>query len=551
MFKNKYFIKYCSFLLLILLCIPVVIPYFHLGYFPTHDGEWAVVRLGDMFRILRDLQFPPRMSGALNFGYGYPLFNFTYPFPYYLGILFYIPLHSFIGSIKLLFALSVFLSAIFMYIAASKLWGNRMAGFVSAIFYIYFPYRMVDLYVRGSLGESIAFVLFPVIFYFTLLLFDAPFRRGAVVVLSLLIATLVLTHNIMAVLFMIVFLIFMVGRIVRERRFDVLQSLALCLFLGFGVSFFFWFPALFEKSNILLSKIPIADRNLYFVKLSQLVFPSWGYAPPTASGGFSYQLGIGQLLATGFAVIILLFQFFKNKFSLPPARFYAFVILIIYTICLMMMFSFSSIIWNLPLLREINYPWILLSQLGFLTALLAGFIVVQSSAAKYLVFILAGVAFVTTISYAKPQNFTNYTDQYYLTNEATTTSSSELMPLWVKDLPTDHFKDKVEVVKGSAQISNIVSNSKFLKFSYKADSDVEFRVNTIYYPGWRAYINGEEVPITHDNSSGVMQISSSQYRNSATFYFGETPQRTVADIISVVAILVVLFVAIRPILVFR
>ena len=142
------------------IALPIILPYFHSGYFPTHDGEWAVIRLVDMFRIIKDGQFPARMSGALNFGYGYPLFNFAYPFPYYAGLPLYFILGSFVASIKVLFAGSVVLSAFFFFLASNALWKNRWAASISTVLYIYLPYRIVDLYVRGSIGESLSFAIF-------------------------------------------------------------------------------------------------------------------------------------------------------------------------------------------------------------------------------------------------------------------------------------------------------------------------------------------------------------------------------------------------------
>ena len=68
--------------------VPLILPYFKSGFFPTHDGEWAVVRLAEMYREIKDFQFPARFSGYLNFEYGYPLFNFAYPMPYYFGLIF-------------------------------------------------------------------------------------------------------------------------------------------------------------------------------------------------------------------------------------------------------------------------------------------------------------------------------------------------------------------------------------------------------------------------------------------------------------------------------
>ena len=546
------FTKFLPIIIVVLICIPVVLPYFQSGYFPTHDGQWAVVRLGDMFRQLRDLQIPPRMSGALNFGYGYPLFNYTYPFPYYLGILLYVPLHSFILSIKLIFILSVFISAIGMYVCSYKLWKDRSAGVVASILYIYLPYRMVDLYVRGSIGESLSFALFPLIFYLVLRLFDNAFGRATVVLLSLLIGTLVMTHNIMAVLFFPLLITFAVARIIREKRFDVAQSLFLCFLLGAGVSFFFWFPALFEKGNILLSKIPIADRQLYFVKPLSLILPSWGYQPPTEVGGFSYQIGISQIISVLLTLIIIIYTFVKNKLLLTPAKYYALIISVCFLISLLMLFPFTDFVWkHTPLLKEINYPWTLLAPMGFLSSLLAGFLIIQGKYLKYFGFILAFLSVILTIQYAHPQSFVDHSDNYYLTNEATTTSSNELMPLWVKEQPNEHFKEKVVIKSGSAQISNISTNSKFLKFNYKSIGEVTFRINTIYYPGWNAYVNGERAKINYDNNKGVMEISSNQYRDTVSLYFNETFPRVIADTVTVLSLFVILFILLRPILLFK
>lgn len=552
MFKNSILNKLIPLIIVIIICIPVVVPYFHAGYFPTHDGEWAVVRLSDMFRTLKDLQFPVRYSGALNFGYGYPLFNFTYPFPYYLGMLFYIPTNSFILSIKAMFVLSVFLSGIFMYFASNELWKNRTAGVISSVLYIYLPYRMVDLYVRGSIGESLSFVLFPLILYFGLKLFSSPFSRSVVFFLSISIGVLVMTHNIMAVLFLPVLLIFMLARIIIEKRYDVLQSFLLCLMLGLGLSAFFFFPALFEKSNILLSKIPIADRSLYFVSLKQLLIPSWGYGVPTDTGGFSYQLGIVQSIIMLLIFLIIGTRLLKNKLIQPTAIKYAGILLTVYVSYFIMLFSFTLPLWKTtPLLREINYPFTLLSQLGFITALLGGFLVLQGKYMKYLLIALSIMAIILVFPYAKPEKFVNYDDNYYLTNEATTTSSSELMPLWVKEFPKEHYKEKVEVISGDAQIKNLVFNSKTLTFNYKATTDTVFRINTIYYPGWKVYLDNELVKENHSNPKGVIEISASKYRSHVSLYFGETIIRTLANCISIITLLILLFILMRKVLIFK
>lgn len=549
--KNKFFEHSFYAVGLIVLSFLIVIPYFKSGYFPTHDGEWAVVRLGDMFRTIKDFQFPPRYSEALNFGYGYPLFNFAYPFPYYLSLLFYIPLQSFILSIKATFVLSVFGSALFMYFTALKLWNHRLAAFLSSVLYLHFPYRMVDLYVRGNIGESLAFAIFPVVLFFSLRLFDSPYSRVSVVCLSALIGILVMNHNIMTILFMPTLLTFILSRIFFEKRWDVLQSFLLSIAIGAGLSFFFWFPALYEKKYIALSQIPIADRSLYFININQALIPSWGYAPPTESNGFSYHLGLSQILVILITSIIIIGGFIKKKL-ITPAKFYAFVLLCILFICFAMMFSFTNLIWqNLPLLSEINYPWTMLSQIGFIASLLLGFVVIQGQYFKYLGIILAILAVLLTVGYAKPEKYNNNSDQYYLTNEATTTSSDELMPIWVKEKPLEHYSEKVIVIDGQAEILDLNYNSKSLGFSYKATTNPTFRINTIYYPGWRAYVNTTEVDISYDNPQGVMEVKADMYSNRIYLEFGETLPRTLANGVSIVSLLVLGFIALRPILLFK
>jgi len=73
---------YIYIFILIALSLLVIGPFFKPGFFETHDGGWAVVRLGAMHRAFADLHLPARWAGELNFGYGYPLFEFTYPLPY-------------------------------------------------------------------------------------------------------------------------------------------------------------------------------------------------------------------------------------------------------------------------------------------------------------------------------------------------------------------------------------------------------------------------------------------------------------------------------------
>jgi len=528
----------------ICISVPVILPFFHPGYFPTHDGEWAVIRLTDMFRTLRDFQIPARYSGNLNFGYGYPLFNFTYPFPYYLGTLLHFFGFSFVNAIKVIFAGSVVLSAFFMFLASKLLWKNVWAGIISSIFYIYFPYRIVDLYVRGSIGESLSFALFSLLFYLAVFLIKKPSSQ-LVSCIAISIGILISTHNIMTVLFMPLFVVFVLIQSIFENK-KAIKPFLVSLILGFGLSAFFWIPAISEKGNILLSQIPIADRNLYFVDFKQLLFSGWGYGTPTDKNPFTYQIGIAHIATLIVGTLSFLFFAIRDKkyFREYYARSLSMLIIFI-GFYVFLLFKQSGFLWtNLPLLSEINYPWIVLGILGFLISLLAGFFS-KNVFGRYLMLIFGIITIFIVLPNAKPEKYINYPDSYYLTNDATTTSSDELMPLWVKKSPTRRVDEKAEVISGKGIISEVFSNSKQLDFLVNASTRVDVRINTIYYPGWKIYLDGENVKINYTDDLGVMIIPISSGYHVVGARFGETPLRLVSDILSIVSMGVVVLLIVK------
>ena len=527
----------------LIISIPLLIPYIHSGYFPTHDGEWAVVRLADMFREIRDFQLPPRYSGNLNFGYGYPLFNFAYPFPYYVGLIVHLLGLGFVSSIKFVFALTIPISAFFMFLASRNIWKNDYAGLVSSVLYLYFPYHLVDLFVRGSIGESVAFALFPIILFSLSKLINNPKLRTFEIIGAFSYAALIVTHNIMAVLFSLTLLIYFLGSFATHGK-KILRPFLFMGFFGFVLSAFFFVPALLEKHNILLSVVPIENRNLFFVSFKQLLFSPWGYGVPTdPKDGFTYQLGWPFLVVLVALIGSLLYQF-SRKVKRSSDNVLATVFLAGALILGLFLFSFSKILWKLPLLSEINFPWTMLSQLGLILSLLAGYLT-KFKYTKIIAFAALFMALIIYIPLAKPQSYIDKGDGYYFTNDATTTSSDELMPLWVKSYPNQRPDKKVLILNGQGSVSNIVFNSKKISFSVNNLTPASVRINTIYYPGWKVMDNGTQTLISYNNRYGVMDINLGAGNHMIIAKFSETPLRLVSDLISLLGLLVLVFLLVK------
>ncbi len=527
----------------ILISIPLLIPYIHPGYFPTHDGEWAVVRLSDMFRALRDLQIPARYSGNLNFGYGYPLFNFTYPFPYYLGVGIHMFGLGFVETVKLMFAITIPVSAFFMFLASRKIWGNNWAGLISSVLYLYFPYRLVDLFVRGSIGESFAFMLFPIIIFSLASLLKKPNSLFFKFLGGFSYAALISSHNIMGILFTLTLGLFFIGSL-GKKDFAIFKNYLFVLISGLGLSAFFWIPALLEKGNILLSLVPIADRNLYFVSFSKLLKSPWGYGTPTDPvSPFTYQIGWPFLIVLGMVLLIFMLRKigFIGKVNNEKG---AIVLFLGFFVFSFLLFKESRLVWKLPLLSEINYPWVILSQLGLIVSVLSGYL----SNYKYFRisgFVIILLALILYIPLSKPSIYVDRGEGFYFTNDATTTSSNELMPLWVKKQPTQRQNEKVEILKGMGTVGNITFNSKMTSFSAKMEEDGIARINTIYYPGWNINVDGIKKEINYNNSMGTMEFELPRGTHVVNASFVETPLRMVSNIVTILTLIVLMIFGIK------
>src|SRR3990167_387619 len=206
--------------LIIVLSLLALWPFFKKGYFETHDGDWIIIRFSAFHQTLAAGQIPVRFVDRLNNNYGYPVFNFLYPLPFYLAEVPKLLGFGFVDSIKIIFVASTFASAFAMYWALIQIF-TKWAAFAGAIVYIFTPYRFVDLYVRGSLGEIVAFIFPP-------LILGAIFKiaKGQKIFLPItafLISFLILSHNVIAVIFL-PFLLVVSLIIIKKEKWQIVSS---------------------------------------------------------------------------------------------------------------------------------------------------------------------------------------------------------------------------------------------------------------------------------------------------------------------------------------
>ncbi len=544
-------------LLVVLVALPLVLGIIGPGFYSLHD-DMHVAWLYEMDRAVKGGQLPPRWVPDLSFGYGYPLFNFVYPLPFYLGELFYLGGISLVGSTKLVYALSLLLSGVTMYLFLRRNFGE-LFSFLGATLYVYTPYRAVDVYVRGAIGEALAFVFIPLVGW----AIDRLIKKGDrkdVGFLGIAFALLILSHNItllMATPFFLLYGLFLI--ILVKKRKKAVLDLIFGFLLGAGISSFFWLPAIWEKRYMVADTVFNFRDHFPFIK--QLIIPSWGYGISIwgPNDEMSFQIGIVNLLAgaicgLGFCWLWLVKKIEKKELVLLGWGFLSLVVV------LFLMNIRSDFVWRLiPLFPYFQFPWRFLIMATFLISFLAAGIEKVPVRLKYkqgLALFLLILAPVLTLNYFRPEKvFPERTDEYfmnrYFANKTKTGYKQEIssvyltlkeeylrLPLWTKERPETLPGEKIEVEKGEV----IYSEESPTRFTAEVEVPVTTKLifHNYYYPGWEAYLDGQKKEVEVNQPHGDISLQIPQGEHQALFQFKETPLRMFTNLVSLFSIIVTL-----------
>jgi len=492
-----------------------VSPLFGSSYIPTHDGEYHIIRFVEFYRMLSQGYWFPKWAPTMNSGYGIPIFLFHYPLPNYVGAFFQFLGRNAVDAFKLSMGLGYVLSYISCFIWLRKLFGTKAAAFGTVLAGCV-PYWFVDMYVRGSVGEIWAIALL------FMALVSIEYKR--LIFCSFIIGALVVSHNILAMLFVP----FLVGYMfIRNKQFFP------AIFFGLGLASFFWIPALFERQYVV--GLNTVDFREHFVALYELLIPSWGTEFSGAAFGgnkISFQIGIIPL-----GILILsFFVFFRSKEKEMKQ-------LCIYIACVMLcsiacMLPWSKFLWEyITPLQFIQYPWRLLSFLIPCIAFLGAYS--AKKIGKTFLFACIGIAaFVFSFHYMSPVLYAPRDTWYYLSRpnftDGTSSMGNSFSTIWTG------WKSKrpqylIEVLNG--KVSGGITTNTFLTktFTIASAQGADVYMSILYYPGWEVLVDKKSVPIDY-KTDGTIRFSVASGSHHIVVHFGETLIRTVANFISLVSL---------------
>lgn len=525
-----------SLLFVLVISILTLLPLFKPGFFSVHDAT-QTERVFVMAKALKDGQFPVRIVEYLGYDYGYPIFNFYAPLPYYLGGILHALGIDLLASTKLMFAVGILFSAVSMYLLAKNVWGEK-AGVLSAVLYVFAPYHALDIYVRGAVGEFWAVAFLPLVFL--------AIYKEWMIVGGLALAGVILSHNLTAMMLVPFIVLFMLVLLfTKTNKIFFLKKFFLFVVIGLAISAFYFLPALLEMSYTNVSS-QITGGSQYFqhfIDLDQLWDFPWGFGGSSGrESGISFKIGkIGIILSL---CSLLLFFIAKKKVD----RKKEIMLFGLITIGLSVFFTnrFSQPLWEIfSFLKYVQFPWRFLIFIVFGTSLLGGAVFYYVEKAKLpeifsrvsflgISLVVSAVVFFQ-FKYFQPQFAYSEKSSFYANEERIRWDVSKISDEY---LPNNFPKvgSEKEIIKAGYQLEREGTVKEVIRKSHKREYLVNFpqkQKMLIYlasFPGWEVKIDGKKTSLLKEDFISFFVPAG---KHQIEVYFSNTWPRILGNIITI------------------
>lgn len=497
-----------------------------------HDSNPHISRMIAFHTALQDGQFPPMWAKEVLGGIGSPVMMLNYQLPYFMTEGMVRLGASYFASYKLVLGLSFVVSGILMYLALAGTYG-RWAAWTGAVIYTLAPYRFVDIFVRGALGESIAFMFPPLLIY--------GFAQSSYPILILGWAGLFLTHPVAAAtcsaFFLGYTLLFGSQRSLSAKLKDFFGSYLVAL----AIAMFNLLPTL-TLTKYTYYDPSLSDTLLMFPTLGQLLHSPWGYGVslPGTNDGMSFEIGVvgwaALLLGTGWA----LWQRNKKLGYLSGATW----------LTILLMLPISLPLYRLFLGQMIDFPWRLMMCLVFVTAWM-GAMLISKLNNKLMQKLLTFLTTLCLLTLALPMAHTN---KYWGVDKGvaffareTGDSYGEYAPRTRATRDSAPFGKRAEFVDGSGEVVTLVEQSNRQQFLIKAETDGLIWINTTYFPGWVMPVNCfvTERTLTQIDDSGLMACPVKKGESTLTIDYVAPAVQRVGNLITLLGIGAYLWILFR------
>lgn len=529
------------FILLYVAVRPEFVPYL-IG---TADGMAHKYRLVNFDAALSQGVVHPRWIGNAVLGYGAPLYIFNYAVPYYIVDVFYRVTSNIQVSSQLYAASTIILSFFAMYLVTKNLWGT-WAGVVSAAVYTFAPYHLFTVYSYEGWGEMLAFAFPPFILYCLMQSISAKKHRKLWYTASVISWVLFInTHNISSFISspIILLIAFFVSKRDKPSVFLLFKTFCIAVL----IASFFIIPAITLTTTIKIPALLTKEMQLrsdYMVPFIKQMITSWSVMWGQHITYQEFTVGI-PIAVTGVigAVMFATAQKLKRTATVPIAVLLTFVFFVLLTD------PITNSLYAFRPLDYVLYPYRFLFVATFAGSLLAGFVWKKFSMPAVLflvVTLLFGIPFThpyleifpfPQAYFAKPQMLGYAVPTLKTMGVAEFLPESASVPFLVSEekkyLDTGMLPQKFLLPSSTGTVITSHASQESLSANVSATTPTVLTVSTLYYPDWRAAVDGKQIALTRDNV-GRMTVPVDRGTHIVTLWFGYSITEIIGIIISVV-----------------
>jgi hypothetical protein len=539
------------------------------------DAEMHVYRTYEILSAWRAGVPYLRWAPDLFYGFGYPVFHYYAPLAYYLGAAYGAVWGGPVAGVKFVLVASAYLGAAGMYLFVRDRWGG-LAAVVSVAAFSLAPYIVyIDPHARGDAPEALAIALAPLLLWAFVRLRRTA-SPGDVVLAALLLAAVVLAHNLMALVFFGLLLAWLAWDVVFGQTFfgawvliggahstparrRVVAALAAAVALGLGLAAFMWLPAILERDAVQFRNVAqgtFFDFRRYFLDVGELIAPAQIFDLAATQMRFHYSVGLPQWVSAVLGALTV----FSTRRRRPAALFFAFAALgLAY-----LMLPASIRVWEaIPQMAYFQFPTRFLGPAAVVFGILAGAAISWADGLrwKWGQTAMAGAAVAVCVLGAMPllyppqwPDFGPVSAQRILDTELNgrgvgTTSANDFLPVGTKVVPPPQdgllrsYKagqvDKLNraTLPAGTQATLLHHGPEDDHYAVAGGSAFVFRMFTFYFPGWTAYVDGVKTNIMPSEPEGWITFWVPAGAHDLTVRLENTPVRWIAWIISALAAL--------------
>ncbi|MEI2610700.1 MAG: glycosyltransferase family 39 protein [Candidatus Promineifilaceae bacterium] len=554
----------------------------------TDDAAFHLLRLTQLDSLLQQGIWYSRWAPDMAQGYGFPLFNFYAPLAYYQAEIISLLVGSLYWGLRLTLALGVWGGGLMVY-RLTRDHFSHWAALLAAATYMYAPYQGYDIYFRGNLAESMAWPLLPL----ALWAMGRLARTGGwgwFVSATLTYAAVLLTHNVFALIFSPMLLLYAAAEAYAHcspsQLGQRLTQMGASLSLALGITAFFWFPAMIEQQYVHIDRLLVPPIFVYwanFLSPAEILALPRAIHPDLLNPSPTRGLGLIPVLLALPAVWGLWHWRHKTERGRQRQVLFFGLALLVYVF---LMLPASTYVWeHVPLLPFVQFPWRLLGPaalcLAVLTAAAADvlfrpvthkgnithpqnkpitgavisgherFLRLMTSSGWDKILWTGGVTILilSSLFWFHPRYCPGLEKPTVADiapfEEATatigTTAKGEYLPRTVLQFPPqpavapDPFAPETlpEGVQIISQTVEPLSTTVLLE----AAAPQTIRVNILYYPGWQLWLDDQPVEITPDPDFGLITFNLPVGRHEVRVILGETPLRRTANGITFLCLL--------------